>query len=159
MKSPRLIMAFALAASLLTACTSGAPAASPKPDSLAIFDGRAWHQLAPGDTANAAVVRTLDRLIGGLDTPLYSAFPPERFAAEIAALPRLEASWAKPVTLNGKGYQPTAIRLAVVITDGSRLVMSQPADGANWVLCETSDAGRFDELVRAVKTRTVVSIQ
>ena len=159
MKSPRLIIAFTLAVSLLTACTLVAPAASPMPDTLAVFDGRAWRQLPPANADNAVVVRALDRLIGGLDTPLYSAFPPERFAAEIATLPRLEASWAKPVTLKGKGYQATALRLVVVVTGGDRLVLSQPATGANWEVCETSDGGRFDELVRAVKTRTGVDLQ
>ncbi len=158
MKSSRRIIAFTLAVSLLTACTT-VPTASPKPDSLAVFDGRAWRQLAPADADNAAVVRALDRLIGGLDTPLYSAFPPERFAAEIAALPRLEASWVSPVTLKGKGYQATALRLVVVVIQGDRRVLSQPADGANWEVCETSDTGRFDELVRAVKTRTGVTLQ
>jgi hypothetical protein len=158
-KTYRGLILLTLIAGLVVGCRTSRPAQNPQPEQLLIFDGVAVHTLGQDHTSYAPIARKLDDLIAGMDTPLYAFYPPERFEAEIAPLPHLEAVYGRSVTLVGKGYQVQASRLVVVIAQGDKIILTRTDDRSNWNACQASETTRFDSLIQVVKDQTGVDLR
>jgi hypothetical protein len=155
----RTVVFSLVAVLLLLTALAGCASARPSPASITLSDGGSELQIKPGDAAYASVVAQLDRLIAGLDTPLYAYYPPERVADEILVRPHLEAVYSPSVILKGKGYEAEVGQLIVVVTGEGPLVLTQAREGADWTASESSDAGRFTSLFQVIRDRTGIDLQ
>ena len=153
-------LVFALLLASLAGCVAlPAPAvAPPAPAGLVISDGGNEIRIKPGDTAYAALAKSLAELVAALDTPLYASYPPARVADEILVRPHLQADYSPQATLKGKGYEAEASQLIVAMTGEGPVVLTRVGEGADWTASEASDAGLFESLFRVVRDQTGIDL-